>query len=304
MGGSGYMKEVGNEPGMGTVNSSGAPTNQTGPTTVTAPTQSYGFGQYQTPTYAYTPQSGYSGLAQQLQQAFALSPQPYAAPRTGLMDMNPSPWSVLYGGPPRQTFADFFGQTPPQTPPGGLPGSSPTSPPPGTMPPIADPGPVTGVPGAGGTTGGVPSTGGHSGPTGTTPPASPPVPGPIGGGANKRVRPPLPPDGPGLYGDFNLLASPPGTLLNDMASAGLNTGQLGAGLLMMGSGRNAQSRMMGRPALDNQALIDASRQGVNGRDMGRTTYNRDARRWRTGDGADYVSPGNQFNTYFGKPPKG
>jgi hypothetical protein len=71
MGGSGYMKEAGNEPGMGTVNSSGAPTNQTGPTTVTAPTQSYGFGQYQTPTYAYTPQSGYSGLAQQLQQAQA-----------------------------------------------------------------------------------------------------------------------------------------------------------------------------------------------------------------------------------------
>ena len=67
---------------------------------------------YQAPTYALTPQSGYTGLAQQLQQAFGLSPTAMTTPRNSLQDMYASPWSMLYGGPATPTFAQYFGQPP------------------------------------------------------------------------------------------------------------------------------------------------------------------------------------------------
>lgn len=314
MGGSAGYKEAGNEAGSGYVNSSGAPLNDPGPATITTPTTPYSPGPYTTPTYALTPQSGYTGLAQQLQQSFALSPQSYAAPRTGLFDMYASPWSKLYGGPAMPTFADYFGQDPMQgrAPPPGTPGYQGT----GTNVPPPPP-PPTGGPG-GMPPGSPPPPPGSPPPGPIRPPGTPPPPGPPGsydngapypGGAPKvipRWEPqnrglkglPTAPVGAGLYSDANQLSSPAGTLLNDMRAQGLSGG---AGALMMASGRNAMSRSLGLPALDNNALIDASRQGVNPRDMGMLSYDRGGRKWMRG-GKPYVSPGNTFN--YGQYPQG
>lgn len=312
MGGSSPYKS-GDEAGMGVL-PTGAPTTTSGPQTITAPTTPYSPGPYTTPTYALTPQSGYTGLAQQLQQSFALSPQSYAAPRTGLFDMYASPWSKLYGGPAMPTFADYFGQDPMQgrAPPPGTPGYQGT----GTNVPPPPP-PPTGGPG-GMPPGSPPPPPGSPPPGPIRPPGTPPPPGPPGsydngapypGGAPKvipRWEPqnrglkglPTAPVGAGLYSDANQLSSPAGTLLNDMRAQGLSGG---AGALMMASGRNAMSRSLGLPALDNNALIDASRQGVNPRDMGMLSYDRGGRKWMRG-GKPYVSPGNTFN--YGQYPQG
>ena len=297
MGGSAGYKEAGNEAGSGYVNSSGAPLNDPGPATITTPTTPYSPGPYTTPTYALTPQSGYSGLAQQLQQAFKLSPQPYAAPRTGLFDMYASPWSKLYGGPAMPTFADYFGQDPMQgrAPPPGTPGYQGT----GTNVPPPPP-PPTGGPG-GMPPGSPPPPPGSPPPGPIRPPGTPPPPGPPGSWEpqNRGLKGlPTAPVGAGLYSDANQLSSPAGTLLNDMRAQGLSGG---AGALMMASGRNAMSRSLGLPALDNNALIDASRQGVNPRDMGMLSYDRGGRKWMRG-GKPYVSPGNTFN--YGQYPQG
>lgn len=132
---------------------------------------------YAAPTYALTPQSGYTGLAQQLQTAFGLSPQAMTTPRNSLLPMYASPWSQLYGGPASPTFAEVWGQDPGMgtaTPPGvpGAPGTisyvppappttpAPTTPPPTTPPappPPGTPPPPNSVPG-GSPSGGVPTT--------------------------------------------------------------------------------------------------------------------------------------------------
>ncbi len=293
-GSAGYKS--GDEAGMGVL-PTGAPVNDPGPATITTPTVPYGSGPYTTPTYALTPQSGYSGLSQQLQQAFNLSPQAYAAPRTGLLDMYASPWSKLYGGPAMPTFADYFGQDPMQgrAPPPGTPGYQGT----GTNVPPPPP-PPTGGPG-GMPPGSPPPPPGSPPPGPIRPPGTPPPPGPPGSWEpqNRGLKGlPTAPVGAGLYSDANQLSSPAGTLLNDMRAQGLSGG---AGALMMASGRNAMSRSLGLPALDNNALIDASRQGVNPRDMGMLSYDRGGRKWMRGD-KPYVSPGNTFN--YGQYPQG
>lgn len=90
--------------------------------------------------------------------------------------------------------------------------------------------------------------------------------------------------------------SPPGTLLADMNTAGLNTGQLGPAMLMMAAGRNAQNMRQGDGALSNEALIQASRQGLNPRDMHGTEWSQPRKQWLLrGRDTPYVSPGNRFN---------
>lgn len=69
-------------------------------------------GPYTGPTYAYTPQSGYTSLADQLSKAFSLSPTSLATPRTSLLPMYATPWAALYGGPSDPTFAQLWGQDP------------------------------------------------------------------------------------------------------------------------------------------------------------------------------------------------
>lgn len=139
-------------------------------------------GPYTGPTYAYTPQSGYTSLADQLSKAFSLSPTSLATPRTGLLPMYASPWAALYGGPSDPTFAQLWGQDPSQgtAPPPGTPAyigqggganqppSNPNPPPPPpatTPPPTTTPPPITNVPGTtypgpGGTGGGTKVGGG------------------------------------------------------------------------------------------------------------------------------------------------
>lgn len=90
------------------------------------------------------------------------------------------------------------------------------------------------------------------------------------------------------YGDG---ASRPGTLLNDMANAGINIGQTGAARLLMSGAR--QDAFGG--TLSNDQLIAATRQGVNQADLGKVRYNKDAKKWELRNGTPYVSPGNQFN---------
>lgn len=131
MGGpSGGPMQKGDSPGSYTdangnpINTSGAPVGANGNPGIVPPQASTYQPQspYTSPTYALTPQSGYTGLAQQLQQAMSLSPQAYAAPRTGLLTQFASPWSALYGGPASPTFAQLWGQ----------PANMGTAPPPGT----------------------------------------------------------------------------------------------------------------------------------------------------------------------------
>ena len=165
------------------INGSGAPTTTNGtPQTIPNQRNTYVPNQpYALPTYALTPQSGYTGLAQQLQQAFSLQPQAFAAPRTSLLDMYASPWSKLYAGPASPTFAEYWNQplgmgtAPPPGTPGYLgnnntntpvppPGGT-TPPPPGGTPPPPPGGTTTQVPGStypgtGGGTGGGTKVGG------------------------------------------------------------------------------------------------------------------------------------------------
>ena len=123
MSGGGYMpKEAGNEAGNGTY-PTGADAPPGGVPPANVPTRFYtASGPYTGPTYAYTPQSGYTSLADQLSKAFSLSPTSLATPRTGLLPMYASPWSKLYAGPAAPTFAEYWGQ------PAGMG----TAPPPGT----------------------------------------------------------------------------------------------------------------------------------------------------------------------------
>ena len=162
------------------INPSGAPVNPSGaPQTMPNQRSTYVPNQpYTSPTYALTPQSGYTGLAQQLQQAFALQPQAFAAPRTSLLDMYASPWSKLYGGPASPTFAEYWGYpagmgtAPPPGTPGYLgnantntpvPAPGTTTPPPGGTTPPPPGSPPTQVPGST-----YPGAGGGAGPGGGT----------------------------------------------------------------------------------------------------------------------------------------
>ena len=164
------------------INPSGAPVNPSGaPQTMPNQRSTYVPNQpYTSPTYALTPQSGYTSLAQQLQQAFNLQPNPqgYAAPRTSLLDMYASPWSKLYGGPASPTFAEYWNQpagmgtAPPPGTPGYLgnantntpvPAPGGTTPPPGGTPPPPPGSPPTQVPGST-----YPGAGGGAGPGGGT----------------------------------------------------------------------------------------------------------------------------------------
>ena len=169
MGGSGYMTKDTNDntnsPGTSPTGA-GAPPGATPPANV--PTRFYtANGPYTGPTYAYTPQSGYTSLADQLSKAFSLSPTALATPRTSLLPMYASPWAALYGGPSDPSFAQLWGQDPSQgtAPPPGTPAyigqggganqppSNPNPPPPDTTPPpTTTPPPITNVPGVPGTT--------------------------------------------------------------------------------------------------------------------------------------------------------
>ena len=177
MSGGGYMpKEAGNEAGGGTYpTGASTPPGATPPANV--PTRFYtASGPYTGPTYAYTPQSGYTSLADQLSKAFSLSPTALATARTGLLPMYASPWAALYGGPSDPSFAQLWGQDPSQgtAPPPGTPAyigqggganqppSNPNPPPPDTTPPpTTTPPPITNVPGVPGTT--YPGPGGTQG---------------------------------------------------------------------------------------------------------------------------------------------
>lgn len=166
MGGAAFPKEGSNNGGGGYDPNTGAPLTPSGDP-YTIPNQSSKFNPlstpYAAPTYKLTPQSGYTGLAQQLQTAFGLSPQAMTTPRNSLLPMYASPWSQLYGGPASPTFAEVWGQPPGMgtaTPPGvpGAPGTisyvppaPPTTPAPTTPPPT-----YPTQPGGGGSAGTVP----------------------------------------------------------------------------------------------------------------------------------------------------
>ena len=116
-------------------NPTGAPTAPGAmPDPAGAPTTYYNsLAPYSGPSYSLTPQSGYTSLAQQLQQAMKLTPTGTATPRTALLpSMFASGWSQLYGGPATPTFGDVWGQPPGMgtAPPPGTPGYVPPNQPP------------------------------------------------------------------------------------------------------------------------------------------------------------------------------
>ena len=79
-------------------------------------------------------------------------------------------------------------------------------------------------------------------------------------------------------------------LAQDMAGAGMNN--LGARLLMSSS-RQALADRAGMGPLSNEALLEASRVGLNSRDLRNSRF--DGGRWLGQGGGAYVSPGDTFN---------
>ena len=304
MGGSGYMTKDTNDntnsPGTSPTGA-GAPPGATPPANV--PTRFYtANGPYTGPTYAYTPQSGYTSLADQLSKAFSLSPTSLATPRTGLLPMYASPWAALYGGPSDPSFAQLWGQDPSQgtAPPPGTPAyigqggganqppSNPNPPPPPpatTPPPPGTPPPITHVPGStypgpGGTGGGTPGTkvfgGNHT-----------------GGFAQWMADPTG--SNVGEYTNTTPTGDAPGGLLNAMRAAGLNGG---AGSLLMASGLNSSNMRLGNGPMSYEQQIQGLRQGLNNRDLAGVNW-KDGK-WMRGN-APYVSPGNTFSGWVGAP---
>ena len=223
------------------------------------------YGQYTTPTFGMTPQYGYAGLSQQISQAANTPFSMFAPPRTGLMDMYASPWSMLYGGPAQPTFGDYWGQDPMQSrtsPPPGTPGfignpPPPTQPPPNQPPPNQPPPPPNQPPTS------VPSAP-YTPPPGTAPPAGGTVPagrnkaGEWGnrGGFKKQYGLPslaeLRKYHGGPPGADPTGGSPPGTFMNDFAAAGGDVGRYGAAAALMAT-------RTGNQGLTNAQIIEQMR---------------------------------------------
>lgn len=294
MGGYGTPIAKGDNPGNTTDplgNPTGMPPAAPPPAGVTAPTSTYkAQTPYTSPTFAYTPYTGYSGLAQQLYSALNPNLSQYAAPRAGLTDMAYAPWQQLFAPP----GTPLPGSLPPTTPP--PPGNT-TPPPPITPPQTVPPPPGTSRPPG---NGGVPPDGINSVPGG--------YPSGTGTGKVDMTQNHLGPHtrylNQGGYtneGEYpGNLTSPdaPGGLLNAMRAGGLPNA--GAGSLMMASGLNSSNMRLGNGPMSYEQMIQGLKQGVNNRDLGGLSYT--GGQFMRGD-QPYVSPGNQFNygAQFGNP---
>lgn len=274
----------------------GTPPAAPPPAGVTAPTSTYKASTpYTSPTFAYTPYTGYAGLAQQLYSALNPTLSQYAAPRTGLSDMAYAPWQQLWQPQGSSPLPGSLPPTPPP-PPGNTTPPPPTTP--GTPPPITPPPVGTRPPGTGGTLpDGINSVpGGYPGqtPGGTK----------VGFGNTHDVGWQNKPGVMANAGYTNEgeypgnLTSPdaPGGLLNAMRSGGLPNA--GAGSLLMASGLNSSNMRIGNGPMSYEQMIQGLRQGVNNRDLSGLQYT--GGKFMRGD-VPYVSPGNQFNL-AGNPP--
>lgn len=282
------------------------------PQTLTPSNVTYDQAKYSTPTYGLTPQSGYTGLNQQLAYAFGLQPQGYAAPRTMLPDMYASPWMQLPGYNMNVgTLGQLWGQDPMQgrqTPPGTyVPGQAPPNLPPTTPPQLPPqrqgplepaPPPGTSAPSSPGPLGSAPPATNPTTPGTRTPPTFPNQPPPatntpntglLGnkmGGGNWKATHPNPTGGSGIVQDgdgayhtadwgANYGQMAPG-FMQSMANAGGDVGRYGAAAAMMANARNANYRQP--TALTHEQLLQAGAQGIRPNQMRHGTW--EGGKWR------------------------